>query len=191
MRASRGGSSATSSSAARPPTWASCSSSPPTTVSSTRSTRAPLALRGQLDRLQEDSLFSGEYDAGGAVVSIHAGTGGTDAQDWAEILLRMYLRWAGGARVQDRADRGLGRGGGGAQVGDVHGRGRERLRHAQGRARRAPARPPVPVRPGASSPHVLRAGDRQPARLRRRRLESTSPTSASTPTGRAARAAST
>jgi peptide chain release factor 2 len=52
------------------------------------------ALKAQLDRLQEDSLFSGEYDAGGAVVSIHAGTGGTDAQDWAEILLRMYLRWA-------------------------------------------------------------------------------------------------
>jgi peptide chain release factor 2 len=52
------------------------------------------ALRAQLDRLQEDSLFSGEYDAGPAVVSIHAGTGGTDAQDWAEILLRMYLRWA-------------------------------------------------------------------------------------------------
>jgi peptide chain release factor 2 len=52
------------------------------------------ALRAELDRLQEDSLFSGEYDAGGAVVSIHAGTGGTDAQDWTEILLRMYLRWA-------------------------------------------------------------------------------------------------
>ena len=56
--------------------------------------RSAGALRAQLDRLQEDSLFSGEYDAGGAVVSIHAGTGGTDAQDWAEILLRMYLRWA-------------------------------------------------------------------------------------------------
>ena len=53
-----------------------------------------VALRGQLDRLQEDSLFSGDYDAGDAVVSIHAGTGGTDAQDWTEILLRMYLRWA-------------------------------------------------------------------------------------------------
>ncbi|HET9213124.1 MAG TPA: peptide chain release factor 2 [Gaiellaceae bacterium] len=53
-----------------------------------------LGLRRELDSLQEDSLFSGEYDAGDAVVSIHAGTGGTDAQDWTEILLRMYLRWA-------------------------------------------------------------------------------------------------
>ncbi|HKD34272.1 MAG TPA: peptide chain release factor 2 [Gaiellaceae bacterium] len=53
-------------------------------------------LRTELDRLQEDALFSGEYDAGDALVTIHAGTGGTDAQDWAEMLLRMYLRWAQG-----------------------------------------------------------------------------------------------
>jgi peptide chain release factor 2 len=50
-------------------------------------------LRRELERLQEDALFDGEYDAGDAVVSIHAGAGGTDAQDWAEMLLRMYLRW--------------------------------------------------------------------------------------------------
>ncbi len=50
-------------------------------------------------RLQEDALFTGRYDAGDAVLEIHAGTGGTDAQDWAEMLLRMYLRWA--------ADRGF------------------------------------------------------------------------------------
>jgi len=56
-------------------------------------------LRRELDRLQEDALFTGEYDAGDALVTIHAGTGGTDAQDWAEMLLRMYLRWA--------ADRGF------------------------------------------------------------------------------------
>src|SRR5206468_10709666 len=51
-------------------------------------------IQHELERLQEDALFTGEYDAGDAVVTIHAGTGGTDAQDWAEILLRMYLRWA-------------------------------------------------------------------------------------------------
>jgi peptide chain release factor 2 len=50
-------------------------------------------LRKELERLQEDALFSGEYDAGDAIVTIHAGTGGTDAQDWAEMMLRMYLRW--------------------------------------------------------------------------------------------------
>lgn len=62
--------------------------------------RAALApLRDELARLQEDALFSGEYDAGDAVVTIQADAGGTDAQDWAEILLRMYLRWA--------ADRGF------------------------------------------------------------------------------------
>ena len=51
-------------------------------------------LRAELDRLQEDALFTGEYDGGDAVVTIQAGTGGTDAQDWAEILHRMYERWA-------------------------------------------------------------------------------------------------
>jgi peptide chain release factor 2 len=51
-------------------------------------------IRNELDRLREDALFSGEYDAGDAVVTIQAATGGTDAQDFAEMLLRMYLRWA-------------------------------------------------------------------------------------------------
>ena len=51
-------------------------------------------LQRELERLQEDALFTGEYDGGDAVVTVHSGTGGTDAQDWAEIMLRMYLRWA-------------------------------------------------------------------------------------------------
>ena len=51
-------------------------------------------LQRELDRLQEDALFTGDYDAGDAVVTIQAGGGGTDAQDWAEMLLRMYQRWA-------------------------------------------------------------------------------------------------
>ncbi len=46
-----------------------------------------------LDDLELRSLFSGEHDDRDAVAEIHAGTGGTDAQDWAEMLLRMYLRW--------------------------------------------------------------------------------------------------
>src|SRR5436190_10395083 len=51
-------------------------------------------VHAELARLQEDALFSGEYDGGDAVVTIQADAGGTDAQDWAEILLRMYQRWA-------------------------------------------------------------------------------------------------
>jgi peptide chain release factor 2 len=52
------------------------------------------ALKRQLQGVEEDALFSGEYDSGDAVVSIQAGEGGTDAQDWAEMVLRMYLRWS-------------------------------------------------------------------------------------------------
>ncbi len=51
-------------------------------------------VEGRLAELEEARLFSGEYDSGDAVVTVHAGAGGTDSQDWAEILLRMYLRWA-------------------------------------------------------------------------------------------------
>ena len=60
-------------------------------------------LDGALDRLgremgmlQEQALFTGEYDSGPAVVGVHAGAGGTDSQDWAQMLLRMYERWADG-----------------------------------------------------------------------------------------------
>src|SRR5205085_4507426 len=46
----------------------------------------------ELDQLELRSLFSGEHDELDAVCEIHAGAGGTDAQDWAEMMLRMYLR---------------------------------------------------------------------------------------------------
>jgi peptide chain release factor 2 len=48
----------------------------------------------RLATLEEARLFSGRYDAGDAVVTVRSGAGGTDSQDWAEMLLRMYLRWA-------------------------------------------------------------------------------------------------
>jgi len=51
-------------------------------------------LSRRLDELELRSLFTGEYDEYDAVAEVHAGTGGTDAQDWCEMLLRMYLRWA-------------------------------------------------------------------------------------------------
>src|SRR5947209_2781572 len=52
------------------------------------------SLGADLDHLELRSLFTGEHDECDAVCEIHAGAGGTDAQDWAEMLLRMYLRWA-------------------------------------------------------------------------------------------------
>jgi len=52
------------------------------------------SVEERLEELEEERLFSGRFDAGDAVVTINAGAGGTDSQDWAEILVRMYLRWA-------------------------------------------------------------------------------------------------
>jgi peptide chain release factor 2 len=57
-------------------------------------------LRRELGLLQEAALFDGDYDPGDAVVTLQSGTGGTDAQDWTEMMLRMYERWA--------AERGFG-----------------------------------------------------------------------------------
>ena len=52
------------------------------------------AVERRLAQLEEARLFNGRYDAGDAVVTVRSGAGGTDSQDWAEMLLRMYLRWA-------------------------------------------------------------------------------------------------
>ncbi|WP_143593566.1 peptide chain release factor 2 [Synechococcus sp. 1G10] len=51
-------------------------------------------LKAELDRWELERLLSGLYDKEGAVISINAGAGGTDAQDWALMLMRMYTRWA-------------------------------------------------------------------------------------------------
>ncbi len=58
-------------------------------------------IQGELNRIEKElggfelqSMLSGEHDRANAILSIHPGAGGTESQDWAEILLRMYLRWA-------------------------------------------------------------------------------------------------
>ncbi len=52
------------------------------------------SVETRLQELEEQRLFSGRYDAGDALVTVNAGAGGTDAQDWAEMVLRMEMRWA-------------------------------------------------------------------------------------------------
>jgi peptide chain release factor 2 len=51
-------------------------------------------LEQEIDRLEFLLIFSGRHDRGDAILALHAGAGGTDAQDWTEMMLRMYLRWA-------------------------------------------------------------------------------------------------
>jgi peptide chain release factor 2 len=52
------------------------------------------SVEARLATLEEQRLFSGRYDSGDALVTVNAGAGGTDAQDWAEMVLRMEMRWA-------------------------------------------------------------------------------------------------
>ena len=51
-------------------------------------------VEAALDKLEFQLAFSGEYDGRNAILAVHAGAGGTESQDWAEMLIRMYLRWA-------------------------------------------------------------------------------------------------
>jgi peptide chain release factor 2 len=51
-------------------------------------------IASKLDELEFQMAFSGEYDARNAILTVHAGAGGTESQDWADMLMRMYLRWA-------------------------------------------------------------------------------------------------
>ncbi len=57
-------------------------------------------LRNKVDQLETETLLSGDNDVRNAIVTIHPGAGGTESQDWAEMLMRMYLRWAERQRFQ-------------------------------------------------------------------------------------------
>ena len=147
----------------------------------------------RLDELELRSLFSGEHDERDAVCQLQSGEGGADAQDWAEMLLRMYLRWAErrGFDVEvDAVDAGAEAG---HQLGDVRRQGPLRLRLAPGRAGRAPAGADDAVqRAGQAADGVRGAVGRAAARRGARPTSrSTRRTSRSTRTGRRARAAST
>ena len=142
--------------------------------------------------LETRSLLSGEYDRLGALVSIHPGAGGTESQDWAQMLFRMYMRWAerrGFATsildLQPGDEAGL-------KDATVEIDRRVRLRLPQGRERRAPAGAHLALRRGASG-----ATPRSPRSSSTRwwttpsRWTSSPATCAWTPSGPAARAAST
>jgi len=60
------------------------------------------ALDAAISRIELSNLLSGPYDAANAIMAIHPGAGGTESQDWAEMLMRMYSRWAerNGYRVE-------------------------------------------------------------------------------------------
>ena len=151
-----------------------------------------VSVEERLAELEEQRLFSGPYDAGDALVTVNAGAGGTDAQDWAEMVLRMLMRWAESRGLRGRAARGQPGRGSGHQVGDVPRLGRERLRAVRRRARRAPARPPVAVRLGPPPPDELRGRRGRAGRERHAaRWRSTTTTCRSTPTAPRAPAAST
>ena len=150
------------------------------------------SIESRLAELEEARLFSGEYDAGDAVVTVRSGAGGTDSQDWAEMLLRMYLRWAERrgfevemAEASEGEEAGIKSASFIAKGENAYGlfaaeRGVHRL------VRISPVRRPV------APPHRVRPGRRRAAGRRRGRGRARrGRTSASTPTAPRAPAAST
>ena len=57
------------------------------------------SIQSELEDLEIQTLLSGKYDINNAIVTIHPGAGGTESQDWAEMLYRMYTRWANSERI--------------------------------------------------------------------------------------------
>ena len=150
------------------------------------------SIEARLAELEEARLFSGRYDSGDAVVSVSAGAGGTDAQDWAEMLLRQEMRWAErrGFKIEmleasPGEEAGL-------KSASVHRARRQRLRPLLARRRACTGwcASRRSTRPHGATPRSRRSRCRRSSR-RRSTSTSTRPTSRSTPTARRAPAAST
>ena len=107
--------------------------------------------------------------AGDAIVTIHPGAGGTESQDWAEMLMRMYVRWAERHGFEVSMLDLLRRRGGRHQVGLHRDQGPVRLRLSQGREGRPPAGADLAVRLAGAAAHVVRLGLRLPRHRRHHR----------------------
>ena len=102
-------------------------------------------VRGTLEKQRLQTLLTGEYDKNNAILTFHAGSGGTEAQDWAEMLYRMYTRWA---RLPRRRRSGT-------QERCTSYRGRERLRLPQERGGSSQTCARISVRFGGQTSHEL------------------------------------
>ncbi len=123
---------------------------PPSSKSRSRSSRTAWP------RPRSSDSSPGRYDAGDALVSVNAGAGGTDAQDWAEMVLRMLLRWAERRGFKTELLEVSAGEEAGIKSATFRAQRRKRLRPVRRRARRAPPRAPVAVRLGAPPPDELR-----------------------------------
>ena len=124
-------------------------------------------LKADVARREMEALLSGEADYNDSYLEVHAGAGGTESQDWANMLLRMYTRWAEQHGYKVEYPRGDRRRRGRHQVGDHRDQGPQRLWLAQDRGRRAPAGAHLAVRFQCAAAHVVRerdrlSGDRRP-----------------------------
>ncbi len=114
------------------------------------------SVEARLRELEEQRLFSGPYDAGDALVTVNAGAGGTDAQDWAEMVLRMEMRWAESRGFQVELLEASAGEEAGLKSATFRAAGENAYGLYRRRARGAPPRAPLPVRLRAPPPHELR-----------------------------------
>ena len=127
------------------------------------------SIESRLGELEEERLFSGEHDAGDAVVTVRSGAGGTDSQDWAEMLLRMYLRWAESRGFKTEMKEASEGEEAGLKSATFIARGENAYGLFAAERGRPPARPDLAVRLAVATPYGVRAARRRPACLRRRR----------------------